>query len=58
MIYKGSCHCGSITFEFTGPDVQSGKFHVDHKAAQRLGHEKWYVDFKVRVAKVERDYGA
>ncbi|MHA7925209.1 MAG: antibiotic biosynthesis monooxygenase family protein [Marinobacter sp.] len=25
--------------------------------AQRLGHQKWYSTFRVRVAKVEREYG-
>ena len=28
-----------------------------HKQAQKLGHEKWYSSFKVRISKVERDYG-
>ncbi|MFN8586558.1 MAG: antibiotic biosynthesis monooxygenase [Candidatus Eisenbacteria bacterium] len=27
-----------------------------HAAAQRAGHERWYEDFVVRVARVERDY--
>ena len=27
-----------------------------HLDAQRLGHQKWYAAFKVRIAKVERDY--
>lgn len=22
--YTGSCHCGAITFSFTGPEIQSG----------------------------------
>ncbi len=29
----------------------------DHKMAQSLGREKWYSDFRIRVAKVERAYG-
>ncbi len=24
MIYKGSCHCGAIKFEFEGPAIESG----------------------------------
>lgn len=24
MRYKGSCHCGAITFEFEGPEIDSG----------------------------------
>ena len=27
-----------------------------HAEAQRLGHERWYEDFSLRVAKVERAY--
>jgi len=27
-----------------------------HAEAQRLGHERWYEDFVVRVARVERTY--
>ncbi|MFT7409337.1 MAG: heme-degrading monooxygenase HmoA, partial [Parasphingorhabdus sp.] len=25
--------------------------------AQAMGHSSWYSSFKVRIAKVERDYG-
>jgi heme-degrading monooxygenase HmoA len=28
-----------------------------HLAAQRLGREGWYEEFKVRICRVERDYG-
>jgi heme-degrading monooxygenase HmoA len=28
----------------------------EHMEAQRLGREKWYAAFNIRVAKVERDY--
>lgn len=30
--------------------------HAEHREAQRLGREQWYSDFKVRIARVERDY--
>ena len=33
------------------------KANVDHLHAQRQGHSKWYAAFKVRISKVERDYG-
>ena len=30
---------------------------VEHLAAQRLGRERWYDRYKVRIARVEREYG-
>jgi heme-degrading monooxygenase HmoA len=29
----------------------------EHLVAQRTGQERWYSDYRVRVARVERDYG-
>ncbi|WP_028670860.1 antibiotic biosynthesis monooxygenase family protein [Saccharospirillum impatiens] len=37
--------------------IRHWKSHVEHQEAQRLGHERWYSSFKVRISKVERDYG-
>lgn len=37
--------------------IRRWKQNVEHRQAQRLGREVWYSDFKVRIAKVERDYG-
>ncbi|TFH85597.1 antibiotic biosynthesis monooxygenase [Billgrantia azerbaijanica] len=37
--------------------IKNWKRNSEHQEAQRLGHEKWYSAFKLRVAKVERDYG-
>lgn len=28
-----------------------------HKEAQKLGREKWFKSLKIRIAKVEREYG-
>lgn len=33
------------------------KQDLDHVAAQRLGRERWYAGYRVRVAEVVRDYG-
>ncbi len=33
------------------------KRHMDHAAAQRLGRERWYAAYRVRIARVERAYG-
>ena len=37
--------------------ILAWKAEVKHAAAQRLGREKWYEEYKVRVCLVERDYG-
>lgn len=37
--------------------IANWKENAEHREAQRIGHQKWYSDFRVRVAKVERDYG-
>lgn len=33
------------------------KQNAEHQEAQRLGHQQWYSSFRVRIAKVEREYG-
>jgi heme-degrading monooxygenase HmoA len=33
------------------------KHHLEHLSAQKLGRERWYKSYRVRVAKVERAYG-
>lgn len=38
--------------------IKNWKSNVEHLEAQRLGREKWYSSFKVRISKVERDYGS
>ncbi|WP_105200417.1 antibiotic biosynthesis monooxygenase family protein [Pseudoalteromonas sp. T1lg10] len=37
--------------------IKNWKRNMEHLAAQKLGREKWYAAFKLRIAKVERDYG-
>ena len=32
------------------------KSNLDHLAAQKLGIEKWYACYKVRICKVDREY--
>ncbi len=34
--------------------IQAWKAHLEHAVAQRLGKEKWYAAYSLRVAKVER----
>lgn len=37
--------------------IKAWKSNIDHMEAQKLGKEKWYEAYKVRIAKVEWDYG-
>jgi len=37
--------------------IRRWKANLDHLEAQRLGREQWYTSFKVRIARVDRDYG-
>ena len=37
--------------------IKNWKDNAEHIEAQRLGKKQWYSDFKVRISKVERDYG-
>jgi heme-degrading monooxygenase HmoA len=37
--------------------IRNWKQNAEHNEAQRLGHRQWYSSFRVRVAKVEREYG-
>ncbi|AMX03402.1 Heme-degrading monooxygenase HmoA [Microbulbifer thermotolerans] len=37
--------------------ISNWKNNLEHREAQKLGRQCWYTHFRVRVAKVERDYG-
>ncbi|WP_203569700.1 MULTISPECIES: antibiotic biosynthesis monooxygenase family protein [Deefgea] len=37
--------------------IKNWKAHSEHLLAQQMGRETWYQAFKVRISKVERDYG-
>lgn len=37
--------------------IAAWKRDTEHRRAQRGGKEKWYTDYEVRIAKVERAYG-
>lgn len=36
--------------------IRRWKSQSEHQDARRLGHRLWYSDFRVRIARVERDY--
>ena len=37
--------------------IAAWKNNAEHRVAQKKGRESWYSNFKVRISKVERDYG-
>ncbi len=37
--------------------IKNWKANSEHLAAQKMGKAQWYASFKLRIAKVERDYG-
>lgn len=47
----------TISYWKTAEDIKSWKANTSHQMAQKLGREKWYLDYKVRICLVERDYG-
>lgn len=36
--------------------IKNWKLHAEHTIARKKGKTEWYSAFKVRIAKVERDY--
>lgn len=37
--------------------IRRWKAHAEHREAQTAGRDRWYADYKTRIALVERDYG-
>lgn len=37
--------------------IRAWKENAEHREAQRMGREQWYESFRVRITKVEREYG-
>lgn len=37
--------------------IRNWKTQSEHRVAQETGKKTWYADYKLRIAKVERDYG-
>lgn len=36
--------------------IKDWKNNLEHQTAQRIGKEKWYSQYSVRICKVEREY--
>jgi heme-degrading monooxygenase HmoA len=37
--------------------ISAWKQNAEHRKAQRQGQQDWYSSFRVRIARVEREYG-
>lgn len=37
--------------------IKQWKENLAHREAQKLGREKWYSAYRIRICKVEREYG-
>jgi heme-degrading monooxygenase HmoA len=37
--------------------IKNWKAVAEHLKAQQLGRSKWYASYRIRIAKIERDYG-
>jgi heme-degrading monooxygenase HmoA len=48
----------TVSYWRTADDARAWKRVAEHAAAQRLGRERWYRAYRVRVAEVSRAYGA
>jgi heme-degrading monooxygenase HmoA len=38
--------------------ISHWKQNSEHLVAQKYGRSLWYADFRIRISKVERDYGS
>ena len=55
---RGSDGLGiTVSYWRTVEEARAWKGVSEHAAAQRLGRERWYRMFRVRIAEVVREYG-
>jgi heme-degrading monooxygenase HmoA len=47
----------AVSYWATDDDARAWKQVAEHAEAQRRGRTQWYADYRVRVARVEREYG-
>jgi heme-degrading monooxygenase HmoA len=56
-VYDAGQRTGITSSYWTDADAIAGwKQHADHLLAQRLGQQRWYRAYTVRIGRVERDY--
>jgi len=53
---RGADRFGITVAYFEDEDAVKALEDVRHLAAQRLGKDRWYAHYRVRVARVERAY--
>lgn len=46
----------TVSYWKTLEDIKNWKQNLDHLDAQKLGVSKWYEDYTVRIALVEKEY--
>ena len=47
----------AVSYWATEDDARAWKQIAEHAEAQRLGRERWYATYRVRIATVQREYG-
>ncbi len=47
----------TVSYWANEESIRNWKKNAEHQLAQQKGRSEWYKSFKVRIAKVEREYG-
>jgi heme-degrading monooxygenase HmoA len=47
----------TVSYSASLEAIQAWHQNAEHLVAQKKGYQTWYQSFKIRVCKVERDYG-
>ncbi|AUD07163.1 antibiotic biosynthesis monooxygenase family protein [Spirosoma pollinicola] len=47
----------TVSYWESPESIRVWKEKAEHLIAQQIGRERWYESYKIRVCKVERDYG-
>jgi heme-degrading monooxygenase HmoA len=53
----GSVRAVTISYWQATADIKAWRLNAEHAEARRLGRQRWYEGYNVRVARVEREYG-
>lgn len=48
----------TVSYWASEADARGWKAVAEHAEAQRLGRERWYQSYRVRIARVDRAYGS